>query len=321
MKRYIGKRAITGLVVVLLSVCINFTLVRLAPGDPVKIMAGMDNPNPEMIATLTTKYGLDKSIPEQFVMFVQGIFRGDLGYSYISDEPVATLIAEKVVPTLLLSLTALVISVLLGSLLGLIAARKHGSKFDKFMCSISYVFDSTPSFWLGMIMILIFASGLGILPTSGMIDARANYTGIARIIDIMRHMILPVTTLVLLQIPYYFRITRSSVLQVMSEDFVTTFKATGMPRKKIFSKYVFKNAVLPTITVVGMSIANLLSGSVLLETVFSWPGMGRLLMSSISKRDYPVLTGIYLVISISIAVMVIVVDVVYGVVDPRIKQE
>lgn len=321
MKRYIGKRALTGLLVVLVSVCFNFVLVRLAPGDPVKIMAGTENPNPEMIATLTQKYGLDKSIPEQFVMFLEGVVKGDLGYSYVSDEPVIKLIGEKIVPTLLLSLTALILSVTIGSILGVQAARRHNSKFDKFVCGVSYIFDSTPGFWLGMIMILIFASTLKWFPTSGMVNLRENYTGFNKILDIIWHMVLPVGTLVLVQIPYYFRITRSSVLQVMSEDFVTTFKATGMSRKKIFNKYVFKNAVLPTITIVGMSIAFLLSGTVLLETVFSWPGMGRLLMSSISKRDYPVLTGIYLVISVSIAVMMIVVDVVYGLVDPRIKHE
>ena len=321
MKRYIGKRALTGLLVVLVSVCFNFVLVRLAPGDPVKIMAGTENPNPEMIATLTQKYGLDKSIPEQFVMFLEGVVKGDLGYSYVSDEPVIKLIGEKIVPTLLLSLTALILSVTIGSILGVQAARRHNSKFDKFVCGVSYIFDSTPGFWLGMIMILIFASTLKWFPTSGMVNLRENYTGFNKILDIIWHMVLPVGTLVLVQIPYYFRITRSSVLQVMSEDFVTTFKATGMSRKKIFNKYVFKNAVLPTITIVGMSIAFLLSGTVLLETVFSWPGMGRLLMSSISKRDYPVLTGIYLVISVSIAVMMIVVDVVYGLADPRIKHE
>ena len=321
MKRYIGRRALTGILMVLISVCVNFTLVRLAPGDPIKIMAGTDNPNLDQIATMTAKYGLDKSIPEQFVMFVQGILRGDLGFSYLNDEPVLDVILQKLGPTLMLSLTAIIISVIIGTFLGVQAARRTGTWFDRVMCAISYVFDSAPPFWLGMMMMLFFASRLRWFPTSGMVDLRAGYTGFRRILDIAYHLVLPVTTLVLAQIPYYFRIARSSVLQVMSEDFITTFKATGMPRKKIFNKYVFKNAILPTLTVVGMSIAFLLAGSVLLETVFSWPGMGRLLMGSINKRDYPVLTGVYFILSCSVAIMMILVDLVYGMVDPRIKNE
>jgi len=321
MKRYLGRRAMTGILMVLISVCVNFTLVRLAPGDPIRIMAGTDNPNLEQIAVMTEKYGLDKSIPEQFVLFVQGILRGDLGFSYLNDEPVLDLIMQKLGATLMLSLTAMVISVIIGTFLGVQAARRNGSWFDRIVCSISYVFDSTPGFWLGMMMMLLFSSRLRWFPTSGMVDLRAGYTGFRRILDIAYHLVLPVTTLVLVQVPYYFRIARSSVLQVMSEDFITTFKATGMSRKKIFNKYVFKNAILPTITVVGMSVAFLLMGSVLLETVFSWPGMGRLLMGSINKRDYPVLTGVYFILSCSVAIMMIVVDIIYGMVDPRIKND
>ncbi|MFR5600070.1 MAG: ABC transporter permease [Holdemania filiformis] len=321
MKRYIGKRALSGLLVVLLSVCFNFTLIRLAPGDPIRIMAGTDNPNEEMIETLQQKYGLDKSIPEQFVMFLGNVAKGDLGYSYISDESVIKLIGEKIGPTLALSLTAVLLSVTIGTLIGIYAARKNGSKFDQFVCSISYVFDATPGFWLGLMMILIFASTLKWFPTSGMVNLRANYKGFAYFADVCRHLVLPITTMVLTQTPYYFRIARSSVLQVMSEDFITTFKATGMKESRIFNKYVLRNAILPTVTVLGMSLAFLLSGSVLIETVFAWPGMGRLMFSSISKRDYPVLTGIYLVTSVVICIAMILVDILYGFIDPRIRYD
>ena len=321
MKRYIGKRALSGLLVVLLSVCFNFTLIRLAPGDPIRIMAGTDNPNEEMIEALQQKYGLDKSIPEQFVMFLGNVAKGDLGYSYISDESVIKLIGEKIGPTLALSLTAVLLSVTIGTLIGIYAARKNGSKFDQFVCSISYVFDATPGFWLGLMMILIFASTLKWFPTSGMVNLRANYKGFAYFADVCRHLVLPITTMVLTQTPYYFRIARSSVLQVMSDDFITTFKATGMKESRIFNKYVLRNAILPTVTVLGMSLAFLLSGSVLIETVFAWPGMGRLMFSSISKRDYPVLTGIYLVTSVVICIAMILVDILYGFIDPRIRYD
>ena len=319
MKRYIGKRALSGLLVVLLSVCFNFTLIRLAPGDPIRIMAGMDNPNEAQIALLRAKYGLDKSIPEQFVMFLKQVARGDLGYSYVSDQPVVDLIMEKVGPTITLTLTALIFAVTLGTLIGVYAARKNGSWFDKMVCNVSYIFDATPGFWLGLMMIIVFASYLKLLPTSGMVSLRNNYSGIKYVLDVAKHLVLPISTMVLTQMPYYFRIARSSVLQAMAEDYVTTFRATGMKEGRIFNKYVLRNAILPTVTVVGMRMGFLLSGSVLIETVFAWPGMGRLMFTSIGKRDYPLLTGIYLVTSVMICVAMILVDILYGFIDPRVK--
>ncbi len=321
MKRYILKRVLTGIVIVLVSVCINFVLIRCAPGDPVRILAGLDDPNEDQIAVLTAQYGLDKSIPEQFVVYIGNVLHGDFGFSYVNQKQVIDLISEKVFPTLLLSLSALTIAVLGGTLLGIYCARKNGKLIDKLMCTVSYVFDATPSFWLGLMLILIFASWLGILPTSGMENLRGHYTGMRRVLDILQHLVLPVGTLALIQFPYYFRIARSSVLQVMSEDFITTLRATGMKEKKIFNKYVLRNALIPTVTILGSSLAFLLSGSVYIETVFSWPGMGRLLFDSIGKRDYPVLSGIYLILAITVAVMMILVDVVYSLIDPRIKYD
>ncbi len=303
MKRYILKRVLTGIVIVLVSVCINFVLIRCAPGDPVRILAGLDDPNEDQIAVLTAQYGLDKSIPEQFVVYIGNVLHGDFGFSYVNQKQVIDLISEKVFPTLLLSLSALTIAVLGGTLLGIYCARKNGKLIDKLMCTVSYVFDATPSFWLGLMLILIFASWLGILPTSGMENLRGHYTGMRRVLDILQHLVLPVGTLALIQFPYYFRIARSSVLQVMSEDFITTLRATGMKEKKIFNKYVLRNALIPTVTILGSSLAFLLSGSVYIETVFSWPGMGRLLFDSIGKRDYPVLSGIYLILAITVAWM------------------
>ena len=300
MKRYVLKRVMTGILVVLVSVCINFVLVRLAPGNPVRILAGTDNPNPAQIEVLTEKYGLNKSIPEQFVNYIANICKGDFGYSYINERPVLDLILEKIVPTLLVSLTALLLAVFFGTLLGIRSARKNGGVFDRIMCVISYFFDSTPSFWLGLMMILIFAS---------------------HAIDVAHHMVLPVLTLALVQFPYYFRIARSSVLQVMSEDFITTLRATGMKESRIFNKYVLRNALIPTVTVLGSSLAFLLAGSLYIESVFSWPGTGTLLFTSIGKRDYPLLSGIYLILAITVAVMMIVVDLVYSLIDPRIKYE
>jgi peptide/nickel transport system permease protein len=321
MRDYIRKRITTGILTILFSFCLTFFLIRYAPGNPIKVLAGTENPNPELIEHLTAKYGLDKSIPIQFVNYIKNILKGDLGYSYMSNEPVSKLISEKLFATILLTLTGVILSVVVGTFLGVYAARKAGSIFDRLMCSVCYVFDAIPGFWLGLILILIFASKFGILPTSGMYDLRADHQGFARILDTIKHMVLPVSTLFIIQMPMYFRISRSSVLQTMSEDFILTLRAAGMKENKIFNKYVLRNAIIPTITKLSLSLAFIISGVALIEIVFAWPGMGRLIMDAIMKRDYPLLTGVYLMISVSICVVMIITDIIYALIDPRIRLE
>ena len=321
MSRYIGKRTLTGLLCIAMSLCINFDIIHAAPGNPVRLLAGTDSPSPEMIEALTEKYGLDQPIHIQFIRYVGNLLKGDMGTSIYTNEPVAKEIVDRLAPTIILALTASLTALLLGTLLGIFCARHVGSKLDMALGSVSYLFDSTPSFWLGLMLILVFASTLRILPTSGMVDLRAGYTGFARVLDIAKHLILPGLSLSLTLIPYYFRIARSSVIQVMNEDFITTLRATGTPERDIFNKYVFRNAILPTVTVFGIQLAFLITGSSIVEIVFSWPGLGSFMMTAISRRDYPLLMGIYLVMSICVAVMMIVVDVLYSVLDPRISHE
>lgn len=319
MAKYLGKRILTGLLCILVALVLNFVLIQSAPGDPIRILAGKDNPNPELISRLTEKYGLDKSKPEQFLVYAGNLLMGDLGDSLYTGEPVSDIILNKLGPTMLLALTSAIIALIIGTLLGLFSARRVGSLFDGMIGSVSYLFDSTPSFWLGLMLSLVFASILKVLPSYGMVNPRADYTGfVPYALDVMLHMVLPVATLSLTLIPYYFRIARSSVIQVMGEDFITTLRATGMPERKIFNKYVFRNAILPTVTVFGIQLAYLVTGSAIVEIVFSWPGMGNQIMTEIARRNYPVLMGIYLVLSVSVAVMMIIVDLLYMALDPRI---
>lgn len=321
MKKYIIKKFFTGILTIMFSFIITFFLIRSAPGNPIKFLAGKDNPNPELIKHLTIKYGLDKPIPVQFTKYIGNVIKGDFGYSYMSNEPVLKLIGEKVFATILLTLTATILAVIIGTFVGICSARNVGTGLDKFMCGVSYVFDAIPGFWLGLVLIIIFASTLKILPTSGMYDVRAEYTGMLYILDVGRHMILPVTTLFLIQTPLYFRIARSSVLQTMSEDFVLVLRATGMDDKKIFNKYILRNAIIPIVTAFSTSLAFMIGGVTLIEIVFAWPGMGRLIMDAIMKRDYPLLTGVYLMISISISMVMIITDIIYAIIDPRIRFE
>ncbi|MGI6151039.1 MAG: ABC transporter permease [Christensenellales bacterium] len=319
MTRYLGKRFAVCMLAVVLSVFINFVLVRVAPGNPIAIMAGIDNPNPEMIAALTEKYGLDQPILVQFGVYLKNLLRGDFGFSYRSNLPVTQLVGERIVPTLLLSLTSLLFAVFLGGFMGLRAARRKDSLFDRFFSNLSYMLDAMPSFWLALMLMLLFATTLKLLPTAGMVDIRANYTGFQKVLDIIVHMILPVTCITVLTAPGYYRIMRSSALQVTNEDFITLYRATGMTEKTIFRKYVLKNAILPVVTMLGMGLAYSLAGVALVEIVFAWPGMGRLLLDSINKRDYAVLSGIYLMLSMAIATVTVLLDALYAWLDPRIR--
>ena len=254
-------------------------------------------------------------------MYIKQLLHGDFGYSYVSSSKVWDLIRVRIAPTLMIAFTGAILALFIGTLLGIYAARRKGTKLDVFLCGISYLFDSTPSFWLGLMMILVFAAVLKWFPTSGMYNLRGGYKGAKHVLDVMKHMFLPVTTLTLIDIPYYFRIARSSVLQTMSEDFIMTLRATGMSESRIFNKYVMRNAIIPTITVFGITLAYMITGVAMIEIVFAWSGMGRLMLDSITKRDYPTLSAIYLLLSISVAVMMIVVDLVYAWVDPRIRVE
>lgn len=321
MKKFILKRIYTAFIVVLVVVALNFFIIKLAPGDPVNIMAGFDNPNEEFKMAVRAKYNLDKPLITQFFTYIYRLVQGDLGESYYSSRPVTELLAERMGASLLLSGTSAVLAFIIGTVLGLTAGKKEDSMQDKVLSAGTYVANAMPSFWLGLMLIFVFASRLGWLPTQGMYSLRENYTGIARYIDLGKHLILPVTTLVLVQIPGYFRITRSSVIQVMADDYITTFRVTGMSEKKIYMKYVLKNAILPIVTLFGINVAYIVAGSTLVETVFSWQGIGILMYTAIAKRDYNVLMGTYLIIAVSVAFFMILVDVIYAKLDPRIHYE
>ena len=308
-------------IVVLVVIGLNFVIVRLAPGDPATIMAGFDNPSEEFKAAISAKYNLDKPLYVQFFTYVGKLMQGDLGESYYSNASVVSLIGERFGASLLLSGTSAVLAFLLGTGLGLIAGQRVGGIADRAFSAGAYVCNSMPSFWLGMMLILVFAAKLGWLPTQGMYNMRLSATGMAHVWDVAKHMILPVATLTLIQVPSYFRITKSSVSQVLMDDYITTFRITGMSEGKIFRKYVLKNAILPVVTVFGINLAYVVAGSTLVETVFSWPGIGVLMYTAISNRDYNVLMGVYLIIAVSVAAIMILVDLVYARLDPRIHYE
>ena len=321
MKRYILRRLITGALAVMVVFTLTFFITRLAPGDPIRILAGMDDPSPEMMQRLYEKYGLDKPIHIQLVNYLKNVLQGNMENSILYNEPVTKLIGETLGSSLLLALSGVLLAALIGTALGLYAAQHRGGIVDVVVSATTYIFNSMPSFWLGLMIIVLFSTRLGWFPSSGMYNMRAGYTGFKYVVDVLHHLALPVMTLTLISVPSYFKISKSSVIQVMSEDYITTFRATGMGENEIFRKYVFKNAILPTVTMFGISLAFLFTGSVLIETVFAWPGMGRLLMGGITRRDYPLIMAIYLMLSVTIAIMMILTDLVYAYIDPRIRYQ
>lgn len=319
MGAYIGRQLLTIVPTVLLSILITFVLLHSAPGDPARIYAGADLATEQQVEAIRRELGLDQPLPVQFLNYLRELSQGNLGQSFAYRQPVRDLILDRLPATLLLTLTSALIAFAGGSLLGAVAARKSLGRTDATLSFTTLLFFATPAFWLGLILIVIFSSTLGWFPTSGMRDARAGYTGWQDVLDVARHLVLPVVTLALVQLPVYFRITRASVIQQQREDYVTTFRATGMSESKIFQRYALRNALLPTVTVFGLSLGFVVTGAALVEIVFAWPGIGRLTLDAVYSRDYPLLLGIYLIIAVTVSLAILVTDIVYAILDPRIR--
>ena len=321
MKKYILKRMFTGFLSVVISFVITFFLVKTAPGDPIRLLSGKEDPNPELVQHLTEYYGLDKPLTEQFVIYVRNLTKGDFGYSYVSNKPVRDIIVDRLPVTLLLSTTSVFLSMILGVLVAIISSIAPGKWLTRLMDGINYVLDSVPTFWLGLILMLVFASWLKWLPTSGMYNVREMYTGWRYYLDVAEHMILPLMTLVFIQAPGYYKIFRSAVEKTMAEDYILILQASGIRRSKLFAQFVLKNSIMPIITVAGLNIAFSISGVTMTEIVFSWQGMGRLLMDAIGRRDHLVLLGAYLIISICVCVFTILTDILYALVNPQVRYQ
>ena len=317
---YIARRGVQTVLTIFFIIVFNFFLINLSPGDPATLMAGEYAISDRVyVQKIRERWGLDKPIFERFLIYLNNLLHGNLGYSYRYMQSVIDLIAERIPATLLLTFTSLVIAFILGILLGMVAARRVNSHLDVGLSFTMLLLYSMPVFWLGLILILVFSIRLHIFPIAGMMSARIEYKGIWRILDILWHLILPASTLALVQMPVYFKITRASVLEQATEDYVRTFRAYGFGRVRVFRKYVLRNALLPPVTVFGLHLGYVLSGAALVEIIFGWPGMGRLLLDAAFYRDYPLLMGLYLIMAITVSLANFLTDMVYMVLDPRVK--
>ena len=320
--RKLLSRLLQGLALVVAVVVLNFVLVHAAPGDPVETIAGASGGmSEELKAELRTQYGLDKPLVAQLGVYLGKIAQGDLGYSYFFNVPVSELIIERLPATLLLVLASVVMAFLIGTTLGVLSARKPNGLLSQLVNVVSLIGFAAPVFWTGMLLVILFASVLPWFPISGMrsVELATNASGWASIIDVLHHLVLPTATLALVYVAQYSRLARASMLDVLGSDFIRTARAKGLSEGIVLYKHALRNAVLPVITILGLQFGNVLAGAILVETVFNWPGLGRLAFESVLRRDYPTILGVLLFSSIVVVVMNQVTDLAYRVIDPRIK--
>lgn len=306
---------------VLLGVIVlNFMLLRMAPGDPAEVIAGeMGAADAQFIADVRRDFGLDRPLPEQLLVYVGQVATFNFGKSFRENRPVAEIIIERLPATLMLTLSAFAFALVTGVALGVAAGRRPGSKIDAAITVLSLVFFAMPLFWLGLMAIVLFSMQLQWLPAYGMMTVGAELEGIARLLDMLRHLAMPALTLGLFYMAVYMRVTRAAVADVVDQDFVKTARAKGVPDGRIWRRHVLRNALLPVITFATIQAGHIVGGSVLIETVFAWPGIGRLAFDALFQRDYNLLLAIFFVCSVMVIVFNLVADVLYRLADPRIE--
>ena len=320
MMQAIIQRILLGILLIIGVIVLNFFLLQAAPGDVVDAMlAEAGGGDPELAARLRKSYGLDQPVYIQLIKYLGQVCIGDLGYSFYYEEPVAKLLLSHLPTTLMLTLSALILAVIFGTLFGVYAAIKPKGVFSNFVTVFSLFGYATPVFWLGMIVLLVFALYLPWFPAFGIRSIPEPDDPLERVLDIIHHLVLPTFTLAVLYLANYSRISRASMLDVLGADYIRTARTKGLPERKVIFKHALKNASLPVVTLAGLQLAQVFSGAVLVETVFSLPGVGPLLYESIMRRDFPVILGVLFGAATTTIVANIITDLIYKWMDPRIK--
>jgi peptide/nickel transport system permease protein len=319
--QYVLRRAAQALPLVLGLIVFTFGLVHLAPGDPALMLAGeAGGTTAEILAAVRAEYGLDKSLPAQLAIYLGKVAVGDLGYSYAYRRPVIEMVAERVPATALLVGTATVLAIVAGVGLGVLAACRPTSILVASVDVLSLFGFATPIFWTGIMLLLLFSVHLPWFPSHGMSTIGAPTAGlVGAALDVGHHLVLPAVTLGVVYMALYSRLMRASMQSVLGADFIRAARAKGLSERAIVAKHALRNAFLPVLTVAGIQIGQVLAGAILVETVFGWPGMGRLLLDAIFRRDYPLLIGIVILSSVVVIVVNLVTDLLYGILDPRIR--
>jgi peptide/nickel transport system permease protein len=320
LAQFLAGRLAKGIVVLFAIAVLNFFLIRAAPGDPAQVLAGEAGAADEqLLIQLRERFGLDQPLLTQLWVYLKGYLTFDLGFSYRQQQSVLSLILDRLPATLLLTGAAFIVSLGLGTLMGALAARRAGRWQDSVITTLALVFYATPLFWVALMSQIVFSLKLGLVPNVGYESIGANYTGLARALDIASHLVLPALTLGLFFTALYARMMRASMLEVAGADFVKTARAKGLAPGLVSRRHVARNAILPVVTLAGLQAGQLVGGAVLTETVFAWPGIGRLMFDALVQRDYSVLLGVFFMSSAMVVGFNILTDIVYRLADPRIE--
>ena len=334
MFRFLIKRLALTIPTFIALMFITFVMIRLVPGDPIEVRMGERGISPERLAQLRTEMGLDQPVWKQFLDYANALLHGDFGTSIVSKSPVLHEFLTLFPATLELTLTAMIFAVVLGVPAGVIAASRRGGIYDQTLMGLALTGYSMPIFWWGLILVLLMSNTLGLTPVSGRVDLIKFYyqpvTGFMLIDSILsgqkgafwdavRHLILPMVVLGTVPLAVIARMTRSSMLEVLEEDYVRTARAKGLSWTRVVGVHALRNALIPVVTVIGLQVGGLLAGAVLTETIFSWPGVGKWLIESINRRDYPALQGGIMLIATIVILVNLFIDMLYGLINPRIR--
>ena len=314
------RRGGNGLALLLAVLVLNFTLIHIAPGDVADTIAGdMGGADAEVMAQIRRDYGLDRPFHEQLLAYVAKLTRLDLGYSFFFNRPVTELLLERLPATLLLVLSAQVLAIMLGTVLGVIAARRPNGMLSHGVTIFALLGFSAPVFWTGIMLIILFCSIFPIFPVAGMVDVTVEGGWFVKALDVLYHLFLPMVTLASIFLALYSRLARASMLDVLGTDYVRTAQAKGLSEFQVVYKHALRNALGPVVTLAGLQFSGIVSGAVLVETVFSWPGLGTLAFQAITARDAPIVLGILFFSSLVVIVANLLTDLVYSFIDPRIR--
>jgi peptide/nickel transport system permease protein len=322
MNTYMLRRILQMIPILFFISILSFAVMRLAPGDPVAMYA---NPQKrvltaEEVAIIREKLGLNQPIYVQYFKWLGETVQGNLGYSFKTKAPVTEEIFARLPNTLLLAGSAILLTLLVGIPIGAFSAIKRYTFWDYNITVLSFIGISMPSFWLAFILINIFSTRLGILPPVGMQTFGIDLTGFQKLSDVFKHLLMPMLALSILEIAYWARYQRSSLLEVFGQDYIRTARAKGLKERLVIWKHAFRNSLLPMVTLIGLTLPDLVNGSYIIETVFAWPGMGRLGVQSILQRDYPIVMGVTMLSALLVVVGNLLADFLYALVDPRIQQ-
>lgn len=319
MRKFLIRKIIASIITLFAIVTANFVIFRMAPGDPIRLMFKDPRVSAEQLEEQIEKYGLDGNMWEQYVAYMGNLFKGDLGISFWQKRPVEDVIASRIPQTLLLVLTALTFAVLIGTFLGALAGWKSGTRTDSIIMSVSLTLYSIPTFAMGIVLMMVFSYILAVFPLGGIRTAASGFTGLRSMLDVLWHLVLPAFSIILWYVGEYVLLTRSSMLDVLGQDYILTARAKGLRERLIRKRHALRNALLPVITITGVNLGFAVAGIIEAETVFSWPGVGSLIYEAVLKRDYPLMQGVFLVFGVAIVLSNFVIDLIYGLVDPRIR--